>query len=189
MFFEFSIWVEGKIPGKFPETITHFYLDSHDAKSIYKTLKEEGITPCKGSVFHHKGFLDYKPKSIDEACDLYQEYQHLDDPKDWPLFLKWYQDPLIWGSKTASNFKATFRGRHSIPGYYFEELAIKNGEIKENSPVAPFVDWNAYAKYKKHNEHVAFVIDPLSGLTGIFDTSVFDTSDEAPSNNDSRETA
>ena len=148
-----------------------FGLEGYDGPGIYKVLKEEGVEPYEAYITDCTGFHNYGPKSIDEACALYEEYQRLEDPKRWPLFLKWYENRSIKVPKSVRNFEDTFLGLHLEPGDYLAERAVERGDIAMDFEGWDFMDWDAYAKSLQDKGRMAFIRDPFTRKIGAFETN------------------
>lgn len=164
----FRICVRSKAPS---DPFTSWVdLERYDAGGLYEALKEEGVEPYEVRIDATNGFYGYEPKTIDEACSLYADYQKLDDPQSWLLYLSWYSDPSINLPKTVPNFEKTFLGLYESPGEYMKEEALENNEIRISSAVLPYVNWEAYADREHIAGEIDFCLDPLSRKTGIFET-------------------
>ena len=166
---EFSICIRSRAPSDPIEL--RFDLDECDSIRIYKVLKEEGVEPYEARIDECTGFLNYTPETIDEACDLYQEHQRLEDPKRWPLFLKWYQNRSIKVPKSVRNFEDTFLGLHLEPSDYLAELAIERGDIAMDFDGYDFMDWDAYAERLEDSGCLAYITDPVTKKIGVFETT------------------
>ena len=164
-----------------------FDLESHDTSGIHKVLMDGNFVLREMEVIDCTGFFNYMPYTPDEACDLYQEYQRLDNPELWNLFLEWYQDPSIKVLKSVRNFEAMFRGLWFEPEDYLQARAIKNGEIDSDFEGMEFMNWIGYMGMLLSKGELYFIADPDTNKTGVFDLCVFDTSDKASSGDYSRE--
>lgn len=166
----FRICVQADITKEWTITETWFDLPNSAPDSVRRALEKSGADPQTAKIVATNGFYGYEPKTIDEACSLYADYQKLDDPQSWLLYLSWYSDPSINLPKTVPNFEKTFLGLYESPGEYMKEEALENNEIRINSAVLPYVNWEAYAD----REHIAGKIDfcrvPLSRKTAVFET-------------------
>ena len=160
-----------------------FDLYYHEPDSIRQELKDFGADPHLAKIVGCRGFHDYVPKDIEEACDLSEEYEHLEDRSLWPLLLKRYQRPTpgLLGL-TISDLERAFRGFYDEASSYVKEAAIENGDIDADSPLLPFISWFSFAESQMVKDRISAMYDPVSEKVAIFDTS-----DEAPSDNDSRE--
>lgn len=144
----------------------------HEPDSIRQHLKDIGANLRMTQIVGCRGFHDYVPKDIEEACDLAEEYECLEDRSLWPLLLKRYQRPTpeLLGL-TISDLERAFRGFYDAASSYVEEAAIENGDIDEDSPLLPFISWFSYAESQMVKGRISALYDPVSEKMAIFDMS------------------
>ena len=166
---DFQIHVEIRDP-RIGVTDEWIDLKKHNAIDIEILLSEWGYADYELEIFQTVGFFNYLPRDIDEACALYADYQKLDDPQSWQLYLAWYDDRIIALHKSVANFEKTFLGLYESPASYLEEEAVEHGELDIDAPVVSFIDWKAYADAEEISGKIRFITDPLSRQTAVFET-------------------